>query len=164
MVQIDAQRIPNATTCRNGPLWAPRCSLPDTPYRLMPRSPISASPGLAHLSASRHRRPRFDAFERVPAASTPWGMARYRQRQPPARFAPITERDHYQTGMAPALPGRTGEFGSGKPNRTAVSRLMRPGVEPTLHPAAKLNWLRRTDSNRDRRLWRPQSYHWTTPK
>lgn len=52
-------------------------------------------------------------FERVPAASTPWGMARYRQRQPPARFANIAESDYYPTGKAPALPGRTGEFGDG---------------------------------------------------
>ena len=50
-------------------------------------------------------------FGRVSAASTPWDMARYRMRQPPARFAPIAERDHYPTGMAPAeLPGGTGEL------------------------------------------------------
>ncbi|MHB1641908.1 MAG: hypothetical protein ACYCS8_04500 [Acidithiobacillus sp.] len=40
-----------------------------------------------------------------------WGMARYRQRQPPVQSAPITERDHYPTEKAPALPGGTGEFG-----------------------------------------------------
>ena len=50
-------------------------------------------------------------FGRVSAASTPWGMARYRMRQPPARFAPVAERDHCPTGRAPAeLPGRTGEL------------------------------------------------------
>ena len=39
-----ARRIPNATTCRNGSIWTPRCSLPDILYRLMPRTPISEPP------------------------------------------------------------------------------------------------------------------------
>ena len=40
-------------------------------------------------------------------------------RQPPARFAPIAERDPYPTGRAPAeLPGRTGEFGGPERDRT----------------------------------------------
>ena len=45
-------------------------------------------------------------------------MARYRQRQPPARFAPIAEHDHCQTGMAPALPGETGGIGGPCQTRT----------------------------------------------
>ena len=31
--QRTARRIPNTTTCRNGRVWVPRCSLPDTPCR-----------------------------------------------------------------------------------------------------------------------------------
>ena len=55
--------------------------------------------------ADRFHRIKHQAFRNV------WGMAHFRQWQPPARFAPIAERDHYPTGMAPAeLPGGTGEL------------------------------------------------------
>jgi hypothetical protein len=87
---------------------------------------------LCHGRLSQNRRNKkdrlpLDSFERVSAASTPWGMDCYRLQQPPARFALIAERDHYPTGRAPALPGRTGEFGAGCGSRTRVnSRRKRP--------------------------------------
>ena len=80
--------------------------LPDTPCRLC-HTPLDASTILPDgiLTDRFHRTRHLLAFRNV------WGMAHYRQWQPPARFAPIAERDHCPTGKAPAeLPGRTGEL------------------------------------------------------
>ena len=64
--------------------------------------------------ADRFHRIKHQAFRNV------WDMAHYRQWQPPARFAPIAERDDYPTGRASAeLPGGTGEFGGEPRGRTA---------------------------------------------
>lgn len=63
------------------------------------------------------------SFERRSVASMPRGMARYRMRQPPARFAPIAERDHYPTGRASALPGGTGDLGR-YPRRDTATRVL----------------------------------------
>lgn len=103
---IDARRIPNATACRNGSFGfhdAP-CQTPHTALchgRLSQKTQAS-TPSLGQFPMS--------SFERVSAALTPWGMARYRLRQPPARLANISDCENYQTGMASALPGGTGEL------------------------------------------------------